>query len=107
MSTPVMNDLAAPMRALRLLAADFPELPAVNVNVCTFAPDQLELVSHDNLGAFEAWREAAGILPESVTYKEQSEGRTRVLCASTDYAGVHLRLVGFSDIPGHDGGEPL
>lgn len=102
-----MNDLAAPVRALRLLAADFPDLPVVNVGVSRLYPDRLELVSHDDLGAFEAWREAVGILPESVTYKEQSAGRTRVLSASIDYAGVHLRLVAFSETPGHDGGGAL
>ncbi|MGG7574749.1 hypothetical protein [Streptomyces sirii] len=105
MSTLTMNDLAAPLRALRLLTADFPDLPAVNVDVSRHYPGRLELSCHDDLGTFEAWREAVGIPPESVTYKEQSAGCTRVLRAATDYAGVHLSLVGFSETPGHDGGE--
>ncbi|WP_234326831.1 hypothetical protein [Streptomyces sp. NRRL S-337] len=67
----------------------------------------MELASFDDLGVFEAWREAVGILPESVTYKEQSAGCTRVLSASTNYAGVFLRLVAFSETPGHDGGGAL
>ncbi|MFI9353142.1 hypothetical protein [Streptomyces lydicus] len=107
MSALTMNGLVAPVRALGLLAADFPDLPAVNVNVSTIYPGRLEVVSYDDLGVFEVWREAVGILPESVTYNEQSAGRTRVLKASIDYAGVHLRLVGFSETPEQDGGEAL
>lgn len=92
----ILSDLAAPLRVLRLLAADFPGLPAVNVDVSTIYPDQLELVSHGDFGVFEAWRSALGILPESVEYHEQSGGRTRVLRADIDYAGARLCLVAYS-----------
>lgn len=107
MNNQTMNDLAAPLRLLRLPATDFPDLPAVNVDVSTIFPDQLELRSHDDFGTFEAWREAVGILPESVTYAEQSAGRTRVLRAATDYAGARLSLIAYSVNPGHEGGEAL
>ncbi|MFG2137289.1 hypothetical protein [Streptomyces sp. NPDC048650] len=107
MNTQTMNDLAAPLRLLRLLATDFPDLPAMNVDVSTLFPDRLELVSHDDFGTFEAWRAAVGILPESVTYAEQSAGRTRVLRAATDYAGVRLSLIAYSANPGREGGESL
>ncbi|WP_148588849.1 hypothetical protein [Streptomyces sp. WAC01526] len=107
MSNQTMSDIAAPLRLLRLLAADFPDLPAMNVDVSTIFPDQLELVSHDDFGAFEAWRSVLGIQPETVTYGEQSEGRTRVLRAAVDYGGARLSLVAYSTVPGHEGGEVL
>ncbi|MFG2529259.1 hypothetical protein [Streptomyces sp. NPDC048516] len=107
MNNQTMSDLAAPLRLLRLLATDFPDLPAMNVDVSTLFPDQLELVSHDGFGTFEAWRAAVGILPESVTYAEQSEGQTRVLRAATDYAGTRLSLIAYSANPAHEDGESL
>ncbi|MEK2475535.1 hypothetical protein [Streptomyces noursei] len=96
-----MSDLAVPLRALRLLAADFPGLPAMNVDVSTLFPNQLELVSHDGFGEFEAWRSALGIRSESVEYTEQSGGRTRVLRAETDYSGARLRLTAYSTTHQH------
>ncbi|WP_405837793.1 hypothetical protein OG528_10330 [Streptomyces platensis] len=107
MSTQTMSDIAAPLRLLRLLAADHPDLPAMNVDVSTIFPNQLELVSHDDFGAFEAWRQAAGISSETVTYAEQSQGRTRVLRAAVDYGGARLSLVAYSTVPGHERGEVL
>ncbi|MEU7178820.1 MULTISPECIES: hypothetical protein [Streptomyces] len=99
MSTLTMTDLAAPLRALRLIASDFPDLPALEARVSTVYPDRLDLSVYDDLSAFDAWRAALGILPESVTYGEQSGGRTRVLSAFAEYAGARLRLVGFSEAP--------
>ncbi|MCZ0995307.1 hypothetical protein O1L44_22505 [Streptomyces noursei] len=91
-----MSDLVAPLQLLRLLAADFPGLPAMNVEVSTLFPKMLELISHDDFGAFEEWRAALGVRPDAVSYAEQSAGRTRVLRAETDYAGVCLRLTAYS-----------
>jgi hypothetical protein len=94
-----MTDLAAPLRALRLLAANHPGLPALEARVSTVYPDRLTLSVYDDPSAFEAWRAALGVLPESVTHGVQSGGRTRVLSASTEYAGACVRLVGFSEAP--------
>ncbi|MFI1160222.1 hypothetical protein [Streptomyces sioyaensis] len=99
MSAATMNDLAMPLHALRLLAWDFPSLPAINVQVSTIVPNELELASHGDFGAFEKWREALGILPESVTYREQGAGRTRVLLAAVNFDGVRVSLIGFSAVP--------
>ncbi|PNE41612.1 hypothetical protein [Streptomyces noursei] len=96
MSTLTMSDLAAPVRALRLLAADFPDLPAVDFGISRVFPDLLELSCHDGFSVFEAWREALGIPLDSVTYTELPVSSTRVLEARIDYASVHLRLVGYS-----------
>ncbi|MFJ5802974.1 hypothetical protein [Streptomyces decoyicus] len=100
-----MADLATPLRLLRLLAVDHPDLPAVNVDVSTIFPNQLELVSHDDFHAFEAWRSALGIQPETITYAEQSGGRTRLLRAAVDYAGARLCLVAYSSTHRQAGGE--
>ncbi|MFD5784807.1 hypothetical protein [Streptomyces sp. NPDC126933] len=104
MSAQTMSDVAVPLRALRLLAADFPALPAATVGVSTIFPDRLDVSFHDDFGAFEAWRSALGIDPATVTYGEQSGGRTRVLTAWADYVGARLRLVGYSTHPDHLGG---
>ncbi len=91
MSSLTMTDLAAPMRALRLLAADFPDLPAVNVAISRIYPGQLELACHDGFDVFETWRQALGIPLESVTYTELEEVPTRVLEASVDYLSlIHI-----------------
>ncbi len=94
-----LDGLAVPLRALRLLAADFGHLPAPAVRVTTIWPDRLELDFHDDLAGFEAWREALGIAPDAVTHGTQSEGRTRVLRMVAEYAGAQLELVGYGHIP--------
>ncbi|MFF4347876.1 hypothetical protein [Streptomyces sp. NPDC001530] len=93
-----LDDLAVPLRALRLLVADFGHLPAPSVEVSTIYPDRLKLTFFDNLSGFEAWRDALGIAPDAVDYREQSDGRTRVLKATADHAGSGLDLVGYGDI---------
>ncbi|WP_020135855.1 hypothetical protein [Streptomyces sp. 351MFTsu5.1] len=93
-----LDDLAIPLRALRLLAADFGYLSAPAVAVSTIYPDRLELSFHDDLSGFEAWREALGIPPEAVVHREQSNGHTRVLTASVDHAGTVVDLVGYGSI---------
>lgn len=96
--TLILDGLAGPLRALRLLVADFGHLPAPDVDVSTVYPDRLELRFHNDLTAFEAWREAVGIAPDAVAYREQNDGRTLVLKASADYAGAVLVLVGYGDV---------
>jgi hypothetical protein len=93
-----LDSLAAPLRVLRLLAVDFGHLPAPDVQVSPIYPDRLELRLHDDLNGFEAWREALGIAPDDVVYREQSNGRTRVLKASTVYAGAEVVLFGYGNV---------
>ncbi|MGA6159302.1 hypothetical protein ACPEIC_38845 [Stenotrophomonas sp. NPDC087984] len=94
-----LDDLAVPMRALRLLAADFGHLPAPTVSVSPIYPKRLELSLHSGLPGFEAWREALGIAPEEVDHHVHDGGRTRALCATVTYAGAVLELVGYGDVP--------
>jgi hypothetical protein len=93
-----LDDLATPLRALRLLTVDFGHLPAPTLSVSTVYPDRLELSFHDGLPAFEAWREALGVAPDDVVYREQNDGQTRVLRAMAGYAGAVLKLTGYGDI---------
>ncbi|ROV69172.1 hypothetical protein [Streptomyces globisporus] len=99
MSAPTMSGLSAAVTALASLMARFPDLPAVDVHVSTIFPDQLELSAHNDLAAFEAWREALDITPGAVVHKVQSRGTTRVLDAHAVFTGARLRLVGYSVIP--------
>ena len=93
-----LDDLAVPLRALRLLALDFGHLVAPDITVSTVYPDRLELTFHNGLTDFEEWRQALGIAPDTVAYREQNAGRTRVLTASADYAGTVLELTGYGDV---------
>ncbi|MFJ8596172.1 hypothetical protein [Streptomyces sp. NPDC093598] len=99
-----LDDLSAPLRVLRLLAADFGHLPAPDVDTSHIYPDRLTLRFHGGLDAFEAWREALAVPPESVTHGVQGSGTTRVLKASIHYAGAEVHLHGYTDVPAADGG---
>ncbi|KUN91127.1 hypothetical protein [Streptomyces caeruleatus] len=94
-----LDGLSVPLRALRLLAVDFGHLPAPEIDVSTIYPDRLVLRFHGGLADFETWRNALGIAPDDVVYREQSDGRTRVLKTSIDYAGAVLELTGYGDVP--------
>lgn len=103
MSVQLLSALDGPLRALRLLAVDYPHLPAPCVSVSTVTPALLELSFHDDLAGFEAWRETLGIDPEAVSYRVHAHGGTRVLKAETQYAGACLHLIGFAEIPAFEG----
>ncbi|WLW53232.1 hypothetical protein [Streptomyces sp. YU58] len=94
-----LDDLAVSLRALRLLAVDFGHLAAPSVHVGPIYPDRLDLSFHDDLAGFEAWREALGIASDAVTHGTQSNGHTRVLTATTDFAGAVVQLTGFAKVP--------
>ncbi|MEU6755413.1 hypothetical protein [Streptomyces sp. NPDC046685] len=98
MSIQPFEALSAPLLVLRLFAAEYPHLPAPGVSVSTVYPDRLELSFHNDLAGFEAWRDALGIAPESVSFHVQ-DGRTRVLKAESYYAGAWLLLIGFAKDP--------
>ncbi|MFI0192161.1 hypothetical protein ACH4PW_32040 [Streptomyces sp. NPDC017082] len=105
MNEPLTLDaLAAPLRVLRLLAADFGHLPAPDVDLSRIYPDRLTLRFHEGLNAFEAWREALAVPLEKVTHGVQGDGMTRVLKATTDYAGAVVHLHGYTDVPATHGG---
>ncbi|WP_328554314.1 hypothetical protein [Streptomyces sp. NBC_00358] len=95
-----LDALAAPLRALRLLAVDFPDLPAPVVHVTAIYPDQVALSLHDDgFAAFEAWRAALGIAPDAVDFHVQCNSRTGVLNAHTRYGGADIELTGYTQVP--------
>ncbi|GGT54268.1 hypothetical protein [Streptomyces purpureus] len=94
-----LDGLAVPLRVLRLLATDFGHLPAPAVHLSGIFPNRLELSLHDDLAEFETWRDALGIAPDAVKHSTQSDGRTRVLKASVEYAGAELELVAYARVP--------
>lgn len=96
--TLTLDDLVVPLRALRLLVADFGYLPAPTASISPIYPGRLELSLHSGLPGFEAWREALGVAPEDVTYHVQGDGRTRVLRTVAAYADAELELVGYGDV---------
>ncbi|MFW6695253.1 hypothetical protein [Streptomyces sp. MAR4 CNX-425] len=94
-----LDDLAVPLRVLRLLSVDFGHLPVPDVQVSPIYPNRLRLAFHHSLADFEVWREALAVASDAVVYREQSGGRTRVLRAFADYAGAEVELTGFGDVP--------
>jgi hypothetical protein len=94
-----LDDLAVPLRALRVLATDFGYLPAPDVDLSPIYPNRLRLSFHRDLGAFEAWREALVIAPDAVRHSTQGGGHTRVLRADAQCACAELELVAYADIP--------
>ncbi|MCW7986097.1 hypothetical protein XF35_12585 [Streptomyces platensis subsp. clarensis] len=99
MSTPTLGAMGAPLLVLRMFSAEYPHLSAPCLDVSTVYPDRLTLSFHDDLAGFEAWRDALGIAPESISHHVQGDGRTQVLKAEADYAGARLHLVGYAKIP--------
>ncbi|MET8505453.1 hypothetical protein ABZV60_12440 [Streptomyces sp. NPDC004787] len=99
MNATSLSGMGAPLLALRVLSVDYPHLPAPRIALCTIYPERLELSFHNDLGAFEAWREALGIDPLNVAHHVQRDGRTCVLTVHVDYAGAELHLTGFGDVP--------
>ena len=72
-------------------------VPSPDEQASPVFPDRLERSFHCGLPDFEVWREALGISPDAVVYREQGDGRTRVLKASADFAGAALELTGYGD----------
>jgi hypothetical protein len=101
MTTLTLNDLTVALRALRMLAVDFPHLPVVDVHVSRIRPDRLELTLHRDLSAFETWRAALGIPADTLTYLELEQGSTGpTLClqGTAEYAGATVELTGFAPL---------
>ncbi|MCM1949515.1 hypothetical protein NC315_29695 [Streptomyces sp. G2] len=105
MNARTLSDLTAPLTALIVLDTKFSHLPAPNVDFCPVYPDRLRLSLHDDLGAFEAWREALNIDPAAVVHRVQGGGGTRVLKVHGRFAGADIELVGFAPVPEREAAE--
>ncbi|MCI3222536.1 hypothetical protein [Streptomyces sp. NP-1717] len=99
-----LDTLTVPLRALRLITVDFPDLPAPSLGVSTVYPNRLTLSLHsmsvgDSFAAFEQWRDALDIGPDAVTFHMQCDGLTGVLEALATYAGADIELVAYAHVP--------
>ncbi|MFD9068919.1 hypothetical protein [Streptomyces lasiicapitis] len=100
MSTTTLSDQAAAIAACSVLASRFGHLPAADVQISTVvAPHAItqgvSVHVHDALEAFEAWREALDITPDSLGFQQL------VTCVSLSgwafVNGIPVRLVGYGD----------
>lgn len=89
-------DLSAPFALLRLLAADHPDLPAVTVLISRHAPDRLSLEVHNDLAAFEAWRDVLNIAPELVRRNLHSADTGMTLTGNTTVADCQVEIVAYA-----------
>ena len=101
-----LNALTGPLGVLRLLAVDFPHLPAPNVDVTPLYPKVLRLALYattcDSFAAFEQWRHALTIETGDVDFHVQVNGRTAVLDGHGTYGGVVIELTAFAAVPSAD-----
>lgn len=88
-------DLSRPLALLRLLAADHPDLPAVDVHISRHSPDRLNLEVHGDLSTFEAWREALAIAPATIRRNLHSGETTMTLSGFGTIADCNIQLVGY------------
>jgi hypothetical protein len=80
--------------ALHALAAEYPLLPAPDIQLVPHLPGEL-LLSLWDLSAFEAWREALHADDDSVEYGVTAVGQVR-LVAQTRFDGVSILIHGYS-----------
>lgn len=82
--------------AAATIARVFPHLPGAVLQASRTYPDRLHVSLHDDLGDFEQWRAALGILPEWVDRKSQPG--SMVLTATGRFAGVEVELTGYAPL---------
>ncbi|WP_327401335.1 hypothetical protein OG194_14890 [Streptomyces sp. NBC_01288] len=101
-----LSGLSGPLATLRLLAVDFPHLTAPVVEVSPIYPKVLRLSLHgmtcDSFGAFEQWRHALRIEPDSVDFHIQCDHRTAVLDGHGTYGGAEIELTAYATVPAGD-----
>ncbi|MEU1787083.1 hypothetical protein ABZ553_14660 [Streptomyces sparsogenes] len=96
MAAGTLADLRKATEAAATIARVFPHLPPATVQVSSITPGQLDISLHDDLGDFEAWRVALGMLPEWVDQRPQP-GAMRLTVAGR-FAGVEVKLVGYAPL---------
>lgn len=98
MNDPSLREMQAPLLVLGVFAGHFWHLPAPTVSVSSVFPDQLDLDFFDTPAAFEAWREALGIDPQTISERVQGNGASRVLTVEAEWGGAMLRLRSFAPV---------
>ena len=87
-------DHARTVTALHELAAEYPLLPAPDVQIVPHLPGELMLSCWD-LAAFEAWREALHADAEDVEHGVTQVGQVRLIAAAK-FNGITVILHGYS-----------
>ncbi|MFI0718900.1 hypothetical protein [Streptomyces sp. NPDC021224] len=80
--------------ALAQITATLGHLPAADINLSPVFPDHLTVAIHDDLGAFEQWRQALGVPATAIDYAAHRHHMT--LRAATPFAGATIDLVAYA-----------
>ncbi|MBD0735770.1 hypothetical protein [Streptomyces sp. CBMA29] len=100
-----LEEMAPALRALRLIVVECAHLPAPFVHLSPVDGARVELSLHyvdlsgDTFNVFEMWREALGMESGAVTFRVQSNGRTRVLRVTGPYGGAEVMLTAYATAP--------
>ncbi|WP_431999301.1 hypothetical protein [Streptomyces sioyaensis] len=86
---------AAALDAAAQLARVHGQLPGARIEVSYVHPGRIFVSLHNDLGEFEAWREALGILAADVRREDHTPGRMS-LTATCTFAGVEIELTGYA-----------
>ncbi|MDT3395461.1 hypothetical protein RKE29_02140 [Streptomyces sp. B1866] len=91
-----LADQQTALTALTAVFAAFGHLPAASISLSPYTPQRIDIGFHDHgsLAHFETWREALGILPEAVSYREFTLHVS--LNATVQFAGADVRLIGYA-----------
>ncbi|MFE5517451.1 hypothetical protein ACFQ9Q_06890 [Streptomyces virginiae] len=98
MNNPSLREMQAPLLVLGAFAGHFWHLPAPTVSVSSVFPERLDLDFFDTPAAFEAWREALGIDPQTISEHVQGDGVNRILTVEAEWGGALLRLRSFAPV---------
>lgn len=87
----MLLDMAANAAAVAALVGKHPLLPAARLAA---EDGGVTVHLHSGLGDFEAWREALHVPSGDVQFTPRDDGSS--MCATTRFAGVPVRLIGYS-----------
>lgn len=106
MNSETMSEFRPVIGALHRLVGEFPHLPTAAFSFGTVVyrgrvEAGVDITRHGSFADFEAWREALGIDPATVTWKHSStdHGPYELLVAEGTFAGVPVVLSGFTSMP--------
>lgn len=96
MAAVTLADQKKALDAAATIARLFPHLPDAAIKASHIYPGRLDISLHDDIGDFEAWRVALGMLPEWVD--QGAQPGSMVLTATGRFAGVVVELVGYAPL---------
>ncbi|MFD8088672.1 hypothetical protein [Streptomyces malaysiensis] len=96
MAAGTLADQKKTLDAAATIARVFPHLPGAVIKASHIYPGRLDISLHDDVGDFEAWRVALGMLPEWV--EQGAQPGSMVLTASGRFAGVEVELTGYAPL---------